>query len=238
VRDSLDGRRTTNAQVKNAQPGLRNNFFFLQLADRGKHWPGLTGTGSRRSAVSDRADGAGSGFGFVWMVVGRLRHRRPQHQGQAEPHQPSRSKPHAFLHWARFSLAYMGCMLKAIPGRCFGRHIGRTDTKQTSQRTNGLTLYPSKSLGKANISPASRQRTAHSSRPRYCSNLSIFPSHSVPDELVTTTTLGTSQGPTHPLIVNCTRFNSPRLRHSLLSQSTGTSGNPRSLLPQQQPGRS
>src|SRR5580704_15548617 len=27
--ESLDGRRTTNGQVKNAEPGLRDNFFFL-----------------------------------------------------------------------------------------------------------------------------------------------------------------------------------------------------------------
>src|ERR1022692_2405675 len=85
------------------------------------------------------------------------------------------------------------------------------------------------------MSPASRQRTAHSSRLRYCSNLSMFPSHSVPDELVITTTLGTSHGPTQPLMVNCTRFSRPRLRHSLLSHSTGTSGRPFSVLPQQQP---
>ena len=30
----------------------------------------------------------------------------------------------------------------------------------------------------------------------------MFPIHSVPDELVMTTTFGTSQGPTQPLMVN------------------------------------
>jgi hypothetical protein len=57
----------------------------------------------------------------------------------------------------------------------------------------------------------------------------------VPAELVITTTFGTSHGPTHPLMVSWTRFNSPRFRHSVLSHSTGTSGKPRSTLPQQQP---
>jgi integrase len=46
----------------------------------------------------------------------------------------------------------------------------------------------------------------------------------VPEGLVITTTFGTSHGPTQPLIVNWTRFSSPRFRHSLLSHSTGTSG--------------
>jgi len=83
--------------------------------------------------------------------------------------------------------------------------------------------------------PASRHRTAHSNRLRYWSNLTIFPIHSVPDELVITTTFGTSHGPTQPLIVSWTRFSSPRFRHSLFNHSTGTSGKPRSVLPQQQP---
>ena len=42
--------------------------------------------------------------------------------------------------------------------------------------------------------------------------------------LVITTTFGTSHGPTHPLMVNWTRFNNPRFRHSVFSHSTGTSG--------------
>jgi len=99
----------------------------------------------------------------------------------------------------------------------------------------GLILHSRNSCGRANIWPASRQRTAHSTRLRYWSNLAIFPSHSVPDELVITTTFGTSHGPTQPLMVSWTRFNSPRFRHSVFSHSTGTSGKPRSTLPQQQP---
>jgi hypothetical protein len=102
-------------------------------------------------------------------------------------------------------------------------------------RTKGLILQRWNSDGRTNISPASLHRTAHSSRLRYCSARTIFPSHSVPDEFAMTTTFGTSHGPTQPLIVNWTRFNSPRFRHSLLIHSTGTSGNPRSVLPQQQP---
>jgi len=66
----------------------------------------------------------------------------------------------------------------------------------------GLILHSWNSRGNANISPASRQRAAHSNRLRYWSNLTIFPSHSVPDELVITTTFGTSHGPTQPLIVS------------------------------------
>lgn len=49
------------------------------------------------------------------------------------------------------------------------------------------------------------------------------------------TLLGTSHGPTQPLIVSCTRFRSPLFRHLFLSHSTGTAGRPRSVLPQQQP---
>jgi hypothetical protein len=100
---------------------------------------------------------------------------------------------------------------------------------------NGLILHSWNSRGKASISPASRQRTAHSSRVRYWLNATIFPSHSVPAEVVITTTFGTSHGPTQPLMVNWTRFNSPRFRHSFFNHSTGTSGSPRSTLPQQHP---
>src|ERR1700739_4758153 len=93
----------------------------------------------------------------------------------------------------------------------------------------GQVRFLRNSRGRANISPASLHRTAHSSRLRYCSKRSMFPSHSVPEELVTTTTFGTSHGPTHPLIVSWTRFSRPRFRHSLFSHSTGTSGKPRSV---------
>lgn len=103
------------------------------------------------------------------------------------------------------------------------------------QELKGLILRSSNSRGSAAISPASLQRIAHSKRLRYWSNSTMLPSHSVPVELVITTTFGTSHGPTQPLIVNWTRFSRPRFRHSLFSHSTGTSGNPRSVLPQQQP---
>ncbi len=108
--ESLDGGRTTNAQVKNAEPGFRDNFFFLQQSDRFKNRPGVVTTGCGRSAMGYRADGAGSGLGLVGMVVGRLRYRCPQHQGQAEPCQPSASQTHTFLQWARFPSAYNGCL--------------------------------------------------------------------------------------------------------------------------------
>jgi hypothetical protein len=99
----------------------------------------------------------------------------------------------------------------------------------------GFILHSRNSRGRDNISPASRHRTAHSRRLRYWSNLTMFPSHASPAELVITTTFGTSHGPTQPLMVSWTRFNSPRFRHSLFSHSTGTSGKPRSTLPQQHP---
>jgi len=78
--------------------------------------------------------------------------------------------------------------------------------------TKGLILHSWNSRGRHDISPASRQRTAHSSRLRYWSKLAMLPSHSVPDEVVITTTFGTSHGPTQPLTVNCTRFSNPRFR--------------------------
>jgi hypothetical protein len=49
--------------------------------------------------------------------VSRLYHHRPQHQGQAEPRQPSQWKPHAFLHWARFTFNYNGCLAQGNAGR-------------------------------------------------------------------------------------------------------------------------
>src|SRR5579864_3284341 len=66
----------------------------------------------------------------------------------------------------------------------------------------GLILHSRNSRGRVNISPASRHRTAHSRRLRYWSNLTMFPSHASPAELVITTTFGTSHGPTQPLIVS------------------------------------
>jgi hypothetical protein len=115
--ESLNGRRTTNAQVKNAEPGLRDNFFFLQQADCFKNRPGMIATGCGRGAMGHHADGAGVGVGLVGVVVSRLRDRCPQHQGQTKPRQPSASKPHAFLHWARFSLAYNGCLAQGNAGQ-------------------------------------------------------------------------------------------------------------------------
>src|ERR1700758_133804 len=90
----------------------------------------------------------------------------------------------------------------------------------------GLILHSRNSRGRDNISPASRHRTAHSRRLRYWSNLTMFPGHASPAELVITTTFGTSHGPTQPLMVSWTRSNSPRFRHSLFSHSTGTSDKP------------
>lgn len=115
--ESLDGRRTANAQVKNAKPGLRDDFFFLHQPDRFKDRPCVIATSGGRSAMGYHADGAGSRSGLVGMVVGRLHHGRPEHQGQAEPRQPSASKPHTFLHWARFSLAYIGCLPQGNAGQ-------------------------------------------------------------------------------------------------------------------------
>jgi hypothetical protein len=117
---------------------------------------------------------------------------------------------------------------------CMASDVSKRQIKKHFQR-KGLILHSWNSRGSVNISPASRHRTAHSSRIRYWSNLKTFPSHSVPAALVITTTLGTSHGPTQPLIVSWTRFRRPRFRHSLFSHSTGTSGSPRSTLPQQQP---
>ena len=57
--ESLDGRRTTNAQFKNTELGLRDDFFFVQQADRGKDRSRLIGTGHRAGAVRHRADRAG-----------------------------------------------------------------------------------------------------------------------------------------------------------------------------------
>jgi len=42
------------------------------------------------------ADGAGSGFDGVGVIVGRLRRSGPEHQGQAEPSRPSQPQTHEF----------------------------------------------------------------------------------------------------------------------------------------------
>jgi hypothetical protein len=116
VRESLDGRRATNAQIGNAEPDLGDNCFFLEQPDRLKNRPGMSTTGCGRSAVSHHADGAGSRFGLVEMVVSRLCHRRPQHQGQAYPRQQSNQEPHAFLHWANSFQLIPVLSPKAMPG--------------------------------------------------------------------------------------------------------------------------
>jgi hypothetical protein len=54
----------------------------------------------------------------------------------------------------------------------------------------------------------------------------------MPEELIATTTLVTSQGPTQPPVVSCTRFNKPDFLYSVLTYSTGTLAKPRSVLPQ------
>jgi hypothetical protein len=140
------------------------------------------------------------------------------------------------------------CSITPFWGECKSSNGSPTQPTSSVQRSKtsreltvvlyerkGLILHSWNSRGRVNISPASRHRTAHSSRLRYWSNLTMLPSHTVPDEVVITTTFGTSQGPTQPLIVSWTRFSSPLFRHSLFSHSTGTSGKPCSILPQQQP---
>src|ERR1017187_9029203 len=95
---------------------------------------------------------------------------------------------------------------------------------QNLYERNGLILHEWNSRGRTNISPASRHRTAHSSRLRYWSNLTILPSHSVPDELVITTTFGTSHGPTQPLMARCASVRRSRSLCALFRHSTGPSG--------------
>jgi hypothetical protein len=46
--------------------------------------------------VCRHANGAGSGLCEVGVIVGRLRRRCPQHQGQAEPRRPSQPESHQF----------------------------------------------------------------------------------------------------------------------------------------------
>src|SRR5208283_343590 len=78
------------------------------------------------------------------MVMGRLRYCRPQHQGQAEPRQPSTSKPHTFLHWARFSFDYNGCLAQGNAGQvtmgteCYVVPSGCVGSYQTLQARKGM----------------------------------------------------------------------------------------------------
>src|SRR5579863_1175695 len=75
--ESLNDRRAANAQIKNTEPGFRDDFFFLHQANRFKYGLGLMRTDHGRGAVRHYAYGAGNRFCLVRMVVGRLRHRRP-----------------------------------------------------------------------------------------------------------------------------------------------------------------
>ena len=69
---------------------LRDESSFLQYADRRKDGRGygrrLTAGLALCAATQIKQD---SGFRLVGVIVGRLRRRRPQHQGQAQPSRPS-----------------------------------------------------------------------------------------------------------------------------------------------------
>src|SRR5580704_5160395 len=96
---SLGDRRAANTQVQCSQPGLRDDLFFLKLADGGKHRPGMMGADRGASGVRRHANRAGCGFSLAGMVVDSLHRCRPQHEGQAEPRRPANYRTHAFLHW-------------------------------------------------------------------------------------------------------------------------------------------
>src|SRR6266571_475871 len=50
-------------------PGLRDNFFFLQPANRGEKRPGVIGAGGGRRGMGHDADGAGGGLGLVGVLA-------------------------------------------------------------------------------------------------------------------------------------------------------------------------
>src|SRR5580704_5215739 len=99
--ESLEDRRTATAELKNIKPGLRDDCFFSQHADRGENRPDVSGTDGGAGAVRRHANRTGGRFGLAGVIVGRLRRRRPQHQGQAEPRRPAIYRTHALPHQNR-----------------------------------------------------------------------------------------------------------------------------------------
>jgi len=75
--ESLDAWRATNAELKNIEPGFRDDCFFSQHADRGENRPDVNGTDGGVGAVRRYANGAGGCFGLAGVIVGRLRRDRP-----------------------------------------------------------------------------------------------------------------------------------------------------------------
>src|ERR1700674_1943915 len=101
---------------------------------------------------------------------------------------------------ARLRLRY-DCVHRSCPALPYVDFFDRSHGFPKLYERKGLILHSWNSRGRVNISPASRHRTSHSSRLTHWSNSTIFPSHSVPDGLVITTTFGTAHGPTQPPMV-------------------------------------
>jgi len=74
---SLSARRTATAELKNIEPGFREDCFFWQHADRGENRPDVGGTDGGSGAVRRHANRAGGRVGLAGVVVDRLHRRRP-----------------------------------------------------------------------------------------------------------------------------------------------------------------
>src|SRR5258708_8741892 len=98
LKASLYGRRAANAEIKNLEPRVRDDCYFMQQPEGGENGPGVIGNRRRGGAMCHHANRARRRFGLLRMMMGRLCRRRPQHQGQAEPNQPSGSRSHTLLH--------------------------------------------------------------------------------------------------------------------------------------------
>jgi FrmR/RcnR family transcriptional regulator, repressor of frmRAB operon len=104
-----------------------------------------------------------------------------------------------------------------------------------SRYRNGSNLFLSKAIGRATNRPTALLCAAQSTISLYRSKRSILVSHMLSLGVSIFTTLETSHRPRQPQIDSGIFFRSSLLRHSALSHSTGTSGLPRAVCPQQQP---
>ena len=133
------------------------------------------------------------------------------------------------LWWVRFPARPLRCACHPPNGQAARRAGSRTKGADSAFPENAVAVLASR------LHPL--DWTAHSSRSRYCSKILTFlPAIRYHYELVMTTTFGTSQGPTQPLIVNWTWLQQSPLPPFVLERfQPEPRANPRSVLPQQHP---
>jgi hypothetical protein len=115
---------------------------------------------------------------------------------QAMDHARSRCPDANLVHWNGESPVWT-----ARTGRISKLFLRHSPYPNQIQRQGSIRCSLN-SRGRSNRFPASTQRTAHSTSERYWLNSLTLPNHCEPAIEFTTTTLGTSHGPTQPLTVS------------------------------------